>query len=213
MLQIAAENLAESEVFESAVLGVPEAYLEFSTEICKKLPRSVRWEVVAGGETRRQTLANMLGFARSWVTPGNECVVSLLDANRPLVPPSVFRACLQGARAHGFACPSMRLADGLGEVDANGALTAIASTRGLLRLATPESFLLSKYDELPLAVTSDPNLLGVGELFIAAGFPVTTVTADIRCMKVTHPEDWKLFELLWANRDVLGQPDRSHPAG
>jgi 2-C-methyl-D-erythritol 4-phosphate cytidylyltransferase len=134
-------------------------------------------------------------------------VLSLVDANRPLTSPEVYRESVALARKFGVACPFVKLADGVARVDASGAITRILDRGGLTRIATPESFTWESFLALPDEVVGNLGLLGIAEMFVAAGKNVQTFQSNEFSLKLTHPEDWELFLRLVRYRlEDVGQP-------
>lgn len=115
------------------VLVLPEAYIERWGELCKEHRFAVPHGVVAGGETRFQSVRRGLE-----AEPEAEMVL-VHDGVRPFVTDQVIRGVIEGVRRQGAAVPVVPVVDSLRRVTVQGG--SVAVERGAYRaVQTPQGF-------------------------------------------------------------------------
>ncbi len=149
--------------------------------------------VVAGGETRQQSVA--AGIRALW---GDVEVVLVHDAARALTPPEVFSRVIETARGAGAALPVVPVIDTIKRVEAGEVVAALDRSQ-LSAAQTPQGFrrdiLEPAYAQAREDFTDDAALVG------AAGHTVAVVAGDPLAFKITTPAD-----LDRARRLVAGHP-------
>jgi 2-C-methyl-D-erythritol 4-phosphate cytidylyltransferase len=171
----------------SLVVVLPEEDVENPPSWLTDLP--VR--VAAGGAERGDSVWNGLR-----ALPDDADPVLIHDGARPLVSADVIDRVLDGARAGG-AVAAIPLSDTVKEVDDEGRIVATPDRARLWRAQTPQGFprslLVSAYRrarEEGVNATDDASLL---ERY---GHPIRVVLGSSENLKITHPADLRLAELV-----------------
>jgi 2-C-methyl-D-erythritol 4-phosphate cytidylyltransferase len=143
--------------------------------------RSTGVRVIPGGATRT---------ASSWAALDTLTadVVSIHDAARPFVPPSLFARCVQIAAQKGSAIAGLPLADTVRRADEAGAAVEEVTREGLWSAQTPQSFrreLLRKARDASAGRTFSDDAAAL----VAAGLAVQMVMGERRNLKITTLED------------------------
>jgi len=147
-----------------------------------------RVEVVAGGETRQESVRRGLLAAE-----GSEFdVVAVHDAVRPFFTVESFRAAVDAARHDGAALPAIPVTDTIHGVH-NGTIAATLDRRDLVAAQTPQCFRPQLLREV-LERAAEEGIEGTDEAGLAAryGFTVRVVAGDPENFKITRPEDFEL---------------------
>jgi 2-C-methyl-D-erythritol 4-phosphate cytidylyltransferase len=147
-----------------------------------------RVEVVAGGETRQESVRRGLLAAE-----GSEFdVVAVHDAVRPFFTVESFRAAVDAARHDGAALPAIPVTDTIHGVH-NGTIAATLDRRDLVAAQTPQCFRPQLLREV-LERAAEEGIEGTDEAGLAAryGFTVRVVAGDPGNFKITRPEDFEL---------------------
>ncbi len=158
-----------------------------------ELPKAV--EVVAGGETRQESVRRALVSL-----PEDVDVVLVHDAARPLVPVELVDAVAQAVRDGAEAVvPTLLLSDTVKRVDGHGDVVGTLDRGTLRAVQTPQGFRRSALERSYVAadgaaVTDDAGLAE------RAGVVVTTIRGSAEALKVTHPIDLVFAEALLARR-------------
>ena len=148
-------------------------------------------KAVTGGATRRMSVINGLealaGFA------SGDSIVLIHDGARPLCPPELFDLCAEKAQQSDAAVVAIPVADTLKAVD-NGKIVSTVERSNLWRAQTPQGFkldvILKALKQAPDSITDDSQAVE------AMGIKPVIVRGTAQNIKITYPEDIKIFEAL-----------------
>ncbi len=146
-----------------------------------------RVTVLAGGDTRQQSIENAL----LQIAPATE-IILVHDSARALTPPAVFERVIESVRNTGLATiPVLPIVDTIKRV--SGEIVLDTVDRQTLRIAqTPQGFqafeLLEAYKNATEDFTDDAALVQ------SVGATLRFVEGDPIALKVTTPDDIKLAE-------------------
>lgn len=162
-------------------------------DLCRKHGFSVPHVVAGGGASRFESVRNGLRIAQA----PDGGVIAVHDGVRPLVPQSVIGRVMQAARLGGAAIPVVPVTDSVRRLDAGGASHAVPRSQ-LRAVQTPQAFsaalLRQAYRTEPSSdFTDDASVVE------AAGHAVTLVDGDPVNIKITHPADIAVAEILMSN--------------
>jgi 2-C-methyl-D-erythritol 4-phosphate cytidylyltransferase len=151
--------------------------------------------VVAGGATRQASVAAALGAA-----PPEFDIILVHDAARAFAPVAMIERVVAGVRAgHGAVVPVLAVVDTIKQVDGSGRVVATVDRSVLRVVQTPQGFrrevLVAAHHEAVDDLTDDAGLAE------KIGVPVWTVPGDAAAMKITHPLDMRIAELLLNDSD------------
>ena len=199
LIQHALENIADVPALEQVIVAVPAGHESKTASIVEAAlaGKNVRYDVVVGGETRQQSIANALKV----IDPEVE-VVLVHDAARALAPASLFTRVASEVRRSGMgAVPLMKIADTVKRVD--GEVVRETVDRNSLRAAqTPQGFVASKLIEAYGAAKSDHT--DDAALAQAHGMQINAVEGDERAFKITTADDLAAAELRFVGADGNG---------
>ncbi len=190
LLQHALENIAGVAALEQVVIAVPAGHEAQTAQLADLAlaGASVRFDVVVGGHTRQESIANALG-----VIDDAAEVILVHDAARALAPASLFeRVAAEVRRSTVGAVPLMKIADTIKRVDDE--IVRETVDRNTLRAAqTPQGFvaadLKAAYADAKNDYTDDAALAQ------AHGIQLNSVEGDERAFKITTAEDLAAAEL------------------
>lgn len=193
----AVRALAESREIEIVVVAVPEDGVEHVRTELADQPFGTEIVVVAGGETRQESVARAL-----IALPTDVNVVLVHDAARPLVPVELVDAVVASVRSGNQAVvPGLPVADTIKTVDERSAvidtpdrsrLRAIQTPQGFDRAALQHAHAVVDVDDAP--ATDDAGLVE------ATGVAVTVIPGHEEAFKITRPIDLVLAEAVLARR-------------
>ena len=158
-----------------------------------------RVEVVVGGNTRQESVANALAALPS---SSEQDIVLVHDAVRPLIDPGTIDRTIDAIERHGAAIVGMPAVDTIKQVErtADGALITATIPRELIVHAqTPQGALVSLMRRAFADAAAD-EFTGTDEasLLERAGIPVHVVPGSPRNLKVTQPGDLEVAEFYLA---------------
>jgi len=194
MLVHAVKALAASPVVDVVVVAAPSDYREDVGSLLQPQEFSAEVFVVAGGESRSESVARAL-----IALPDDVDVVLVHDAARPLVPPEVITNVVAAVRdGHAAVVPVVPLVDTIRTVSGDASLGATVSRDSLRAVQTPQGFtrdvLQRAHAEVDAPVTDDAGMV---ELL---GIAVHAVDGHEDAFKVTRPLDVVLAEALIEHR-------------
>ena len=168
------------------ILVLPAAQFEFWKTLCKKHALNIPHQIVAGGQSRFQSVKNGLDAVKV------PAIVAIHDGVRPLVSKETISRCFDAAAKFGAAIPTMDSIESIRFVDANGSKSVDRNAYKMVQ--TPQVFdaeLLKKAYEQEFSVlfTDDASVVE------AMGATVHLVDGNRENIKITTE-----FDLIVAER-------------
>jgi 2-C-methyl-D-erythritol 4-phosphate cytidylyltransferase len=162
---------------------------------------SEKVRVVEGGDTRQESVAHALAA----VEGGDDDIVLVHDAVRPLIPAAVIARTIEAVEKHGAAIVALPAIDTIKQVErtANGAIiTSTIPREYVVQAQTPQGFRLGVLKRAFAEAEAD-GFLGTDESSIAerAGVQVAVVPGTIENLKITQQGDLDLAEFFLAQRE------------
>ncbi len=198
MLVHAVRALAGSRVVDLVVVAAPEDSLDSVAAMLDEQGLGADVSVVAGGDTRQDSVARAL-----LTLPSDVDIVLVHDAARPLVPEQVVTSVVAAVAAgHPAVIPVLPVVDTIKEVDASAIVVRTVDREVLRAVQTPQGFqravLQQAHAESDLGTTDDAGLVE------ALGVPVFCVAGHEEAFKVTRPIDVVMAEAILARRRASG---------
>ena len=141
------------------------------------------WQMVVGGDTRQQSVANGLheiGVAER---------VLIHDAARPDLPREVIARLLEALAKHPGAIPTLPVVDSLA-IDERGVMAGSGEREKLRRVQTPQAFRFVDILAAHRAWQGEPDAGDDAQVLRAAGGAVALVEGAERLKKLTFAEDF-----------------------
>ena len=198
MLVHAVRALAGSRVVDLVVVAAPEDSLDSVAAMLDEQGLGADVSVVAGGDTRQDSVARAL-----LTLPSDVDIVLVHDAARPLVPEQVVTSVVAAVAAgHPAVIPVLPVVDTIKEVDASAIVVRTVDREVLRAVQTPQGFqravLQQAHAESDLGTTDDAGLVE------KLGVPVFCVAGHEEAFKVTRPIDVVMAEAILARRRASG---------
>ena len=191
MLTIDAFEQALAQKSHEITVVLPQAQINYWQQLCKSYGFATAHKVVAGGNTRFESVKNGLGSFGSFAA---DDLVAVHDGVRPLVTPRVIADTFAMAAEKGSAIPVVRVVDSVRLLGDDGKSEAMDRSK-LRAVQTPQTFnaqmLSAAYD-----VDYDPLFTDDASVFERAGHEVWLCDGDERNLKITHKLDLTIAEKL-----------------
>lgn len=175
------------------VLALPQAQIGYWNTLCKQYAFTQPVTTVAGGDNRFESVKNALAA----ITADKGDIIAVHDGVRPIVSQDVIENAYAEAAIHGSAIPVIQVTDSIRMTDGN-ASHAVDRSR-LVAVQTPQAFdaslLLPAYDTQYIATFTDD-----ASVVEHAGHAVHLIAGDTCNIKITHPGDIEIAELLLRRR-------------
>lgn len=172
------------------VLVLPEDQFAYWKALCRKNEFSVAHTLVAGGETRYQSVKNGLSQIKT-------DLVAVHDGVRPFVSHETIERCFHAALKHGAGIPVMQVVESIRKVE--GGRSRMKPRQAYRTIQTPQVFrtsALKKAYELPFS----PDFTDDASVMEAAGYEITLVEGNNENIKITSPFDLIVAEAIMKSR-------------
>ena len=207
------ETLAASPVVERLVLVASPGRVE-ALASASWLPAGVD-AVVAGGETRRASVAAGVRHLEAIDPTGGDRPVLVHDGARPLLTAALVEAVVEAVVRHGAAIPVVPVAETLKRVE-DGLVHETVDRSALATAQTPQGVrrrvLLDAWVRFPPG--GPPEFTDEAALLEACNIPVHAIPGDPTNLQVTLPDDLRRVEQALAPPEARpGFGHDSHPFG
>ncbi len=195
----AVRAVASARGVDLVVVAAPDDAIDSTRRLLSDIEHDAQLIVVAGGETRQDSVARAL-----LALPPDVDVVLVHDAARPLVPPEVVDRVISAVRTGSDAViPVLAVVDTIKEVD-DAEVVRRTLDRGRLRaVQTPQGFRREALQAAHAASDGGDATDDAG-LVEAQGIAVSTVAGAEEAFKITRPLDLVLAEAVLARRRASG---------
>ena len=151
-------------------------------EVRSTLPQEVA--VVYGGATRTESVKNALSTVKS-------DIVLIHDGARPFVSARIIKDCIDAAAKYGSGITAIPSRDTVLSAK-DGIIQDYLGKDGLYSVQTPQAFLTDKI-KAAYNLAEGKTFNDDGEVFMAAFGNTHLVQGDADNIKLTYPEDFKIF--------------------
>jgi 2-C-methyl-D-erythritol 4-phosphate cytidylyltransferase len=178
---------AEPDIFQLLVL--PESDFPRWDALCHEYNFSVPHQLVAGGNSRFQSVRNGLGRL-----PFSEGLVAIHDGVRPFVKKEVIQESFAQAEKSGSAIAVITLKDSIRKVTGDGEST-FQERQDFRLVQTPQTFQIEKIKKAFL-VAELPQFTDDATVYEYQGWQVSLIPGNPENIKITTPEDLEYAEFL-----------------
>ncbi|NJP93208.1 bifunctional cytidylyltransferase/SDR family oxidoreductase [Nonomuraea sp. FMUSA5-5] len=205
---------AAPEIDEIVVLMTP-GYADRVREIVARGGYRKVSKVVDGGSSRTESTWRALAALGT-----DECNVLLHDAVRPLLEPRIITECVRALETHEAVNVAIPSSDTVLVATPEGAIGEVLDRSRLRRSQTPQCFRLSVIRRAYELAMADPGFAGLPAtddcgvvLRYLPEVPIHLVAGSERNIKVTHPADLHIADLLFRLPPPVPAGDRTALSG
>lgn len=175
------------------ILVLPENDFSYWEQLCKDYQFTLPHRLVAGGNSRFQSVRNGLNALDSKTT-----LVAIHDGVRPFVTKKVISESFEIAQQHGSAIAVIALKDSIRKLRDDG--KSFYEERQYFRLVqTPQTFQVEKIKKA-FAVTELQQFTDDATVYENQGWQVTLISGNPENIKITTPEDMDYAEFIVAKQ-------------
>ena len=169
------------------ILVLPSVQINFWKELCAKYSFNISHQIVAGGETRYESVKNGLAAIQ------DSGLVAVHDGVRPFVTIQTIARCFFEAEKYGSAIPVMDLEESIRQITEIGSQSVDRKAYRLVQ--TPQVF---KSDMLKKAYEQDYSPLFTDDASVveALGEKIKLVDGNRENIKITTAFDLKIAETI-----------------
>ncbi len=163
------------------ILVMHPEWISYWNDLIAKHSFNVKHTIVAGGQTRAQSVLNGLEHVE------NDCLVAIHDAARPTVTKELIDSTFKNAEKHGACIPVIDLKDSIREISEDGNSKAVNRSK-FKSVQTPQTFqasiLKAAFENKDYEKYTDD-----ASLVEANGTPVFLIEGEEKNIKVTTASD------------------------
>ncbi|TXE03283.1 2-C-methyl-D-erythritol 4-phosphate cytidylyltransferase [Algoriphagus aquimarinus] len=175
------------------ILVLPESDFSYWEELCAEYRFTIPHRLVAGGNSRFQSVRNGLSSLDS-----NTKLVAIHDGVRPFVSQKVIEESFEVAERAGSAIAVIALKDSIRKLKDDG--KSFYEERQYYRLVqTPQTFQVEKIKKA-FAVTELQQFTDDATVYENQGWQVTLISGNPENIKITTPEDMDYAEFIAAKQ-------------
>lgn len=175
------------------ILVLPESDFLYWEGLCKDYQFNIPHRVVAGGNSRFQSVRNGLNSLDPKTT-----LVAIHDGVRPFVTKKVISESFETAEKNGSAIAVVALKDSIRKLTDDG--KSFYEERQYFRLVqTPQTFQVDKIKKA-FAVTELQQFTDDATVYENQGWQVTLISGNPENIKITTPEDMDYAEFIVAKQ-------------
>lgn len=193
------EKFAVCSEFEKIIVLTPARWIEHTRNILSKnIPDMSRIVVIAGGETRNETLMNAIKFIDEEGNLDDDTIIVTHDAVRPFVTYRILKENIEAAQRVGACDTAFPATDTIVRSEDGRLIVEIPDRSQLYQGQTPQSFRAKKLRSLYESLTDEEKaiLTDAAKIFVMKGEDVEIVRGESFNIKITYPYDIKVAETI-----------------
>ena len=193
------EKFALCTEFEKIIVLTPAKWIAHTRNILSKnIPDMSRIEVIAGGDTRNETLMNAINFIDEEGNLDDDTIIVTHDAVRPFVTYRILRDNIEAAERVGACDTAFPATDTIVRSEDGKLIAEIPDRSQLWQGQTPQSFKAKKLRALYQSLTDEEKdiLTDAAKIFVMKGEDVEIVRGESFNLKITYPYDIKVAETI-----------------
>ena len=193
------EKFFLNEVFEKILVLCPEQWISHTKNLIRKyVGETDRIRVIAGGETRNETIMNAIGFIEGEYEVDDETIILTHDSVRPFVTQRMIEENIEYARKYGACDTAVPCTDTIVQSEEGKIISVVPDRSKLYQGQTPQTFRLKKLKALYESLTEGEKeiLTDAAKIFVMKGEDVYLVQGEVSNIKITYPYDLRVAETL-----------------
>lgn len=193
------ESYNKLDCVDAIIIVSHKDWIDYVNEQVQLYQANKVYKVVAGGETRSESVKNGLICAKEMMKAGD--VVLMHDATHPYVDGKGTAQVIEGVKECGGATLASFNYDTVYRMDDDHILTNVEPRFNIVAGASPEGFEFSKIYDIYINSTKEEleSMTSAGAIALAHGIQMKVVQANVLNLKITYPGDMVLFERLVDN--------------
>ena len=182
---------------DAIVVCTNKEYIDQVMVWCKQYDLFKVKAVVAGGDTRQQSVFNGLNEIKKIIKSDDDAVI-IHDAARPLISYKIIDDNIEGCKKYGAVDTVIKASDTIVQSADSATITNIPNRNELYQGQTPQSFKFSLIYNAHLKAMNGEikNVTDDAKLVIESGHPVHLVNGSTQNFKITTFDDLMLLKAL-----------------
>lgn len=185
--------------FEKVLVLCPSEWMSHTRNLIKKyIQDTERVVVLAGGETRNETIMNAISYIESEGNLDEETIIVTHDSVRPFVTQRILEENIRYAKEYGACDTAVAATDTIVCSDDNIVISDIPERRKMYQGQTPQTFKALKLKNLYDSLSQEEKavLTDAAKIYVMKGEKVHIVDGEVFNIKITYPYDLRVAEAL-----------------
>ena len=191
------EKFYVNETFEKILVLCPEQWISHTQNLIKKyIGETERIVVIAGGETRNETIMNAIRHIEGEYEVDDETIILTHDSVRPFVTHRIIEENIEYARKYGAYDTAVPSTDTIVQSEDGKIISTVPDRSKMYQGQTPQTFRLKKLKSLYESEGEKEILTDAAKIFVMKGEDVYLVEGEVSNIKITYPYDLRVAETL-----------------
>ena len=193
------EKFYINEKFEKILVLCPEQWISHTRNLIKKyIGETDRIAVIAGGDTRNETIMNSIRYIEENYEVDDDTIILTHDSVRPFVTHRMIEQNIEYARRYGACDTAVPSTDTIVRSEDGQVISEVPERSRMYQGQTPQTFRLRKLKALYESLTDEEKeiLTDAAKIFVMKGEEVHIVEGEVSNIKITYPYDLRLAETL-----------------
>lgn len=188
------KGLNDAESIDRIIVVTHKNWISFVNEWREILKAEKVYDVVAGGDTRSESVWNGLKKASEFAAADD--VVMMHDATHPYVDDEGMKEMVAAVKEYGGATLGQRQFDTCYKIDENDFLVEVVPRQYIVSGASPEAFLFKDIFNIYNSATEEElvSMTSAGAIALEHGIKMKVCTLHSFNLKITYPNDMELLE-------------------
>lgn len=194
-----AKKLSKLACVDGMIIVVNPLWLDYTREWTEKEQISKILGIVPGGATRSNSVFNGLKALKDYAM--DDDVVLMHDATHPYVDEDGTKQVAEMVAKYGSSTLASLNYDTTYMMDDDNNIVKVIPRRNVIAGASPEGFRYKQIFDIYAETPEEDmeKMTSVGAIALAHNIPMKVVPTSVLNLKITYPEDMKLFLKLFNN--------------
>ena len=193
------EKFYINDKFEKILVLCPDQWISHTKNLIKKyIGETDRIVVVAGGETRNETIMNAIRYIEGEYEVDDDTIILTHDSVRPFVTHRIIEEHIEYAGKYGACDTAVPSTDTIVQSEDGRIISTVPDRSRMYQGQTPQTFRLKKLKALYESLSAEEKeiLTDAAKIFVMKGEDVYLVEGEVSNIKITYPYDLRVAETL-----------------
>lgn len=193
------EKFMASPVIDGIVVGVHHEWEHVMKDLVNKyFQKDERIVLTTGGDTRNDTIKNIVEKAKEYFKADKDTVMVTHDAVRPFVSLRIIEENVEAVQKYGVCDTVVSSTDTIVQSENREYITNIPVRNQMYQGQTPQSFQIGIFDEVYESMKEEELeiVTDACKMFYLRDYKVHLVEGDTSNFKITYPFDLKMARMM-----------------
>lgn len=193
------EKFYINDKFEKIIVLCPQQWINHTQNLINKhIGENDRIVVLAGGQTRNETIMNAIKYIEENYTIDDDAIIVTHDSVRPFLTHRIIEENIKYAKEYGACDTVIPATDTIVQSDDSQVISDVPDRSKMYQGQTPQSFKIKKLKSLYEGLSQEEKtiLTDAAKIFVMKGEKVYLVDGEVSNIKITYPYDLRVAETL-----------------